>query len=268
LDTGLTQISESDMAQSLPLAVHVGALGFRFDASNKPGPGREVFGGLMDQYMADGVITGSEPLIGTQTMTAPEGVTIPWSGTLVPFSVGWIKGLARSTTLLAALHRFWKLGIKIKDHNPRFHDSVMVIYMHNVHAPSKMDEALLTMKLSSRGSIRKKTNIIQTVAIIYSLYEHGLSDFAIFIRRWNAMAARSDHIIGKRAMAVKLLFESIPRALLNRILDHVNHTGWMLQQRSKTKTTIRTNELNSLRQAETKRYTPHLTERNAIQHIS
>jgi hypothetical protein len=171
----LTVINESEMAQSLPLVVHVGALGFQKCASTKPGPGREVFGELLEQYMTDGVVTASEPMIATGIVSSLEGdvtVTIPWSGTLVPFCIGWIKGLARSTTLLASLHRLWRLEVDIKDMNPRFYDSVLAIYIHNVTVPSKMDEALMTMKFSSRGSIRKKTNIIQTVMMIYRLYGH------------------------------------------------------------------------------------------------
>ena len=67
------------------------------------------------------------------------------------------------------------------------------------------------MKLSARGSIRKKTNIIQVVVIVKNLYQHGLSDFTLFVREWNAMSAKVDHITGKRAMALKLLFESAPK---------------------------------------------------------
>ena len=61
-----------------------------------------------------------------------------------------------------------------------------------------------------------------------------MTDFAIFIRKWNSMAGRSDHIVGKRAMAVKLLFEMTPRPLLELILSHVSATGWMIQQNNKT----------------------------------
>ena len=166
----LPTITEIEMAQSLPLVVHVGALGFLMCASTKPGPGREVFGDILEQYMIDGVVTASEPMIATGVVPTPEDVKIPWSGTLVPFSIGWIKGLARGTSVLAALHRFWRLDIDIKEMNPKFYDSVQTIYIHNVKVPSKMDEALMTMKFSSRGSIRKKTNIIQTVIMIYRLY--------------------------------------------------------------------------------------------------
>jgi uncharacterized RDD family membrane protein YckC len=41
-----------------------------------------------------------------------------------------------------------------------------------------------------------------------NLYTHGLTDFSVFVRKWNSMSARSDQIVGKRAMALKLIFES------------------------------------------------------------
>ena len=76
---------------------------------------------------------------------------------------------------------------------------------------SKLAEALQNMKLSARGSIRKKTNIIQTAVMVKHLLQHGLSDYQVLVRKWNEMSAKSDHIAGKRAMALKLLFESAPQ---------------------------------------------------------
>ena len=84
--------------------------------------------------------------------------------------------------------------------------------VHHIALGSKPDEALQNMKLSARGSIRKKTNIIQVVVMVKKLYQHGLHDFSVFVRRWNGMSAKVDHIAGKRAMALKLLFEVAPEA--------------------------------------------------------
>ena len=83
--------------------------------------------------------------------------------------------------------------------------------VHHVSMGSKIAEALQNMKLSARGSIRKKTNIIQTVMIVKNLFRHGLSDFQVIVWRWNATSAKHYHILGKRAMALKLLFESAPQ---------------------------------------------------------
>ena len=76
---------------------------------------------------------------------------------------------------------------------------------------SWLAESLQNMKLSACGSIRKKTNIIQTVVIVKNLGQHGLSELTVFVRKWNATSAKMDHIVRKRAMALKLLFESAPQ---------------------------------------------------------
>jgi hypothetical protein len=68
------------------------------------------------------------------------------------------------------------------------------------------------MKQSSRGSLRKQTNVIEVCFMVKGLLAFGLNDFTSFVRRWNSMSARSHHIVGKRAMALKLLFESAPEA--------------------------------------------------------
>ena len=83
--------------------------------------------------------------------------------------------------------------------------------VHHVDMGSKLAEALQNMKLSARGSIRKKTNIIQAVVMVKNLYQHGLKDFTLFVRKWNAMSAKADQIVGKKAMALKFLFDSTPQ---------------------------------------------------------
>ena len=69
------------------------------------------------------------------------------------------------------------------------------------------------MKLSSRGSLRKMTNVIQLVTILNGLFKHGLTDVGVFIRKWNQTSARTHLIVGKKAMAVKLLLDCAPKAI-------------------------------------------------------
>ena len=51
-----------------------------------------------------------------------------------------------------------------------------VVYVLHTEQATKMGEAFQNMKLSARGSICKKTNIIQTVTMVQRLMNHGLSD--------------------------------------------------------------------------------------------
>ena len=63
-----------------------------------------------------------------------------------------------------------------------------VVYVLHTEQATQMGEAFQNMKLLARGSIRKKTNIIQTVTMMQRLMNHGLSDFTVFVRKWNAVA--------------------------------------------------------------------------------
>ena len=103
------------------------------------------------------------------------------------------------------------MKVGLKSAHPVLHESMRAVSVHHVSLESKVAEALQNMKLSARGSIRKKTNIIQVVVSVKNLYQHGLSDFGLFVRRWSAMSTKVDHISGARARALKLLFESVPQ---------------------------------------------------------
>ena len=117
------------------------------------------------------------------------------------FSLGLVKGMARATLLPAMLHK-----------------TVQVVRVLHSEQATKMEEALQNMKLSDpqrwpSRTIRKKTNIIQTVTMVQRLMNHGLSDFTIFVQKWNTMAASIDQIEGKKAMALKLLVKNCDQAI-------------------------------------------------------
>ncbi len=84
----------------------------------------------------------------------------------------------------------------------------------------------MTMKLSLRGSLRKSCNVIQIAIMTRTLLKKGLTDFGSFVRKWNTRSGKSHQIVGKRAIALKLLFESTPEVCLQKILDHVGNVGW------------------------------------------
>ena len=57
------------------------------------------------------------------------------------------------------------------------------------------------------------TNVIQLVTILNGLFKHGLTDIGVFIRKWNQTSARTHLIVGKKAMAVKLLLDCAPKVI-------------------------------------------------------
>ena len=214
-------VSAADLGTTPPVCLHVSALGFDKACSFKPPPGRALFMQLLEQYLTDGFVSQGEPLMIVQSRgTGLPDNHCPWSsdgdnqGPLPCFSVGYLKGMARVTTLMCLLHYCWKSNIDLQVHHPMLYKSVLAIFVHHTQQSSKIDECLQNMKFSSRGSIRKMTNVIEITCMIKELMRHGLPEFGAFVRRWNQMSARSHQILGKRAMAIKLLFESAPEAVI------------------------------------------------------
>ena len=228
-DARLPPVSEADMGTSPPLPVHLSMLGITADCSNKPYPGEDVFGQLSDNFAVDGFMTSSEPLMVSQSrdgeVLASMSQAQMGSGTLCHFSLGYIKGFARVSSIMCWVHRMWKVGLNVKNH-PKLYQSLSVVYVHHLQKDSKLDEALATMKFSARGHIRKKTNIIQTVVMIENLYKHGLNDFTIFIRKWNGMSGTADRIVGRKSMAIKLLYETASCDARELLLKGIGKHGW------------------------------------------
>jgi hypothetical protein len=210
-------VAEADLATTPPICLHVSALGFSKDCSLKPPPGSDLFMALIEQYLCDGFLSSGDPLFVVQSVNVTwEGLSTLWAPdkgqpVLQPFSVGYMKGMARMTTLFALLHYCWAQGIDIKTAHPKLYDSVLRIWVHHAEQASKVDEAIQTMKLSARGSIRKAVNVIQLAIMIQNLFAFGLTDFGLFIRKWNQSSARNFQILGKRALSLKLLFEYTPK---------------------------------------------------------
>ena len=62
--------------------------------------------------------------------------------------------------------------------------SLCVASMYHLCISTKIDEALMNMRISARGSVRRANNLITTVIMIQNLVEHGLVDAMNFVRKW------------------------------------------------------------------------------------
>ena len=86
---------------------------------------------------------------------------------------------------------------------------------------------MLNNKLSVRGSIRRSNNIIQMVYVVKNLMsDQSLTDITMYIRAFNQQMSREHQIVGKSAMALKLLFGTCTSDTLTMILDYVQAEGW------------------------------------------
>ena len=216
----LPPVHNDDLGTTPALCVHAGVLGFDKSCSMKPPPGYARTMGLTEQIVVDGFCTSAEPLLIVQSRAEADIVKVPapWESSdkglepIVPFSVGYMKGMLRASVMLALVHWCWKNGVDLPSQHPMLAKSVTTIFVHHSQQSSRIEECLQNMKQSSRGSLRRMTNIIEIVFMVKGLVSFGLNDFASFVRRWNAMSARTHLISGKRAVALKMLFDVAPKA--------------------------------------------------------
>ncbi|CAK0825428.1 unnamed protein product [Prorocentrum cordatum] len=223
----ISSVPEAEMSTELAQTVHVLALGFDSGCSVKGPPGREVAMQLCEHIMMDGFVTNGEPLLITQPQELLKvGPPAPWAGGLTTMSLGYVKGQARVTTLLSILFLYFKKNFDVSKEHPVLAETVQKIFALKVQYSTKIEEGLANMKYSARGSVRKANNVITTVLMLQKLSQHGLTDPALFVRRWNQMSTMTHQITGRRAVTLKLLLDCAPPDTLTSIMGHVRTMGW------------------------------------------
>ena len=147
----LPLVEEKEMSDVLPLTVHVSALGFTRDCSLKPPCGLDLMLTLCDPYLTEGFTTAAEPLMVLQNTTPGISEKLPEleNGGLKTFSLGYLKGFARATSLLCLLHFMKKRDVNPEQQFPALWDSVLRIRVHHVKTTSRMNEAWTNMKISA-----------------------------------------------------------------------------------------------------------------------
>ena len=232
-ETKVPQLAnDEDMANQLPHCFHISALGY--DAplcSMKDPPGKDLFLKLVDLYVTDGFKTANEPLLVNQpdelahlglTAVLCEGILHP----LGTASLGYVKGLARSLTVLCMAHWVMEHMEKLAESHPVLHQSMCQVYGHHMYMENQVEATLKNMKISCAGSVRKPPNVIGMVSMCHKLVKKGLSDYQEFGRRWNATAPKQHKLMGQKATSMKLLFTAAPTEVLDAIIEHVAKLGW------------------------------------------
>ena len=214
-------VTEAEMGSTLPVPLHITKFGWDDDCSLKPPTGADTFERIIGEVLQDGVVTAGEPLLVVQTRAPASYEGLPSFGMktspLPTCSLAYVKGMARISSVISLLYWCWEQNINLREQHPKLYDSVRAVYVHHLIKQSKVEEALSTMKLSARGSIRRATNVIQIAVIVKNLGSHGFSDFAGFVRMHNQRNAKQFQIVGKKAVALKLLFEQAPEVHLEEI---------------------------------------------------
>ncbi|CAK9096491.1 unnamed protein product [Durusdinium trenchii] len=218
-------VAEQQLAQTPPVAIHIACFGWEDGCGMKPPPGKDLTLQLVEWYLKDGFISSGEVLLVSQPQAlAASSLTAPWTGDLKPCSVGYIKGRARMTALLAILHVIYsdETGMDLTPCQ-KFMESVNLIWVQHLRQATKEDEVLCNLKMSLRGSLRKAANVVQMASMVRRLMQEGSTDYGSFVRRFNSQTVPAYQIRGRKATALKLLFES---DVLDAVLDHVGALGW------------------------------------------
>ena len=218
----LPAVTEEMLAQSPPLAIHVGAFAFQEGCSVKPPPGRDLFLTLAEHILKHGFVTSGDALyVSGAVASRGDPFEAPWPregsdmAPLEPFSLGFVKGRARMTILLAVLHVMYSDNISdVATLHKVLFDTVCLVWAQRLQQHNKEDEVLTNMKLSLRGSLRKPCNVIQIAEMIRKLIRDGGSDYQGFVRKWNTQTVTSHQIKGRKSVTLKLLFESTPQDCL------------------------------------------------------
>ena len=216
IESALPVVAESDMASTQPLTVHVACLGFLAQQSPKPACGHEGTKVMLEMILKNGFQTGSEPLMVLRTHEPSEckELPTPWgdggSGHISPlpmFSLSFLKGLRRTSSLMMILHYCMVNKISVAANLTELFETTTRIKVHHVAQACLAEETFQCMRISAKGSMRKACNVLDMVVMIKKMD----MDVNAFARKWNSGMAATFHVQGKRLMSLRLLLEKAPQ---------------------------------------------------------
>lgn len=89
------------------------------------------------------------------------------------------------------------------------------------------DALFHNFKLAGRGSIRKPPNLVDWVHSLRQLEKRaGDRDTQSIIKTWNGQCTQALQIVGRKAQALKNLWENFPEKALDILTDMVSTFGW------------------------------------------
>jgi hypothetical protein len=192
----------------------------------------------MEEIMVDGFATANEPLLvcqsaALQTTLGDRRRTYPkWQemirgdnkDSIDLLGLGYVKGAARTLTVHAILVLLLQVGVDIATAMPQLSKSITRVKVYNIAVATRIDQALLNAKLSSKGSIRKAWNCITWVGCLRQLQTTtGESDG--LINRWNKMSAADNKFTGAKLMCVKVIL-SFEEATVDKMIAITQTYGW------------------------------------------
>ena len=109
---------------------------------------------------------------------------------------------------------------------PQIAETASVIFAHYIEVGAGRDELVANFKRSVRGSIRQAPNVITWLLTLNNLKKDGDQGPEAISRHWNTKVNKANQLLGKKAYAVKLMTEKLPKQPLDLLVGFVGHEGW------------------------------------------
>ena len=232
LENPMPSAEEGQLGEQAPCKAHISMLGYSAMCTLKPMPSAHSARLLVQHLLMDGFVTGSQPLQ-IKHITPENLLTPPWVAAanglpIHPFSLGYVKGMLRGSTILALLHMFWQdgQGLQLLEVFDKLKASCQAIYVHHIKHVSLQEEVFYNFRVSLRGAIRRPPNLLTWVGTLSQLKQKGYEDSAAVISRFNSGVAKNFQLVGSKATAIGNLMTLFPADLLALLQNHVSKYGW------------------------------------------
>ena len=204
-----------NLARDTTILITPGDLSFEATSSVKAPTFTRVAMQLLDEFMLNGFISENDPLRIWTPVDTPAGA---------PFQVYYVKGAARSNTLLALLLALYLLDSPPLKSCPHLHASLQLIRaIVPLVQPSHEAVALKNAQLAQRGAIRKPLDVFSWVALIRKLGTN--INAKELLAKWNEQYATRDFkLVGNKRMAI-FNFLDAPTDGVDTILDQIARLG-------------------------------------------
>ncbi|CAJ1461118.1 unnamed protein product [Effrenium voratum] len=201
-------------------------LSFSPESSTKPAPYLTTAISLLDEYLCNSFISESNF---NALACCPGDPILLWSGPQGSSEgpSGWVhyvKGAARSMTLLFLASLAMKCEWKLEILHPALFESMRVIWARRATLSTDIKRvAFANAALSSRGSIRRAHDVPTWLSKLSLLCTKGFKADAA-IKAWNMEATRESQLAGQKRVALLFLL-SAPPGTAELLLKHTSEFG-------------------------------------------
>lgn len=197
--------------------LHPNMLGLMPHATTKPMPYPNTCRALADEILTHGFLTDDDPLTVWLCPGRP--------GQTTNFGVNFVKGMARSTTLLCLLDLIYHSGRDLANQCPVLLATATVIRATYELHTDLINVAIANANLSSRGSIRAAHDVITWTSKLLMLEANNSGEGKTVLDRFNGQATGRAQVTGNRRVSALNLLAPACHAGVTRMLELLGEVG-------------------------------------------